>query len=215
MSKTIESEKIELAVAKAITDNLIKVLRPHSRIINEAGSVRREKEQVGDIELVVLPSVITTSDLFEGTKVLGRTTGFINAVNGLGKRMKGLATVSKSMQIMLSEQIKLDLFMPTETDYYRIWAMRTGSADYSRYEIAGAWSRKGWCGTTKGLRRKEECVQAQSKKWTCTAENPTLPPAWTSERAFFDFIELAWKEPHLREHDPANFINNWEEVAYD
>ena len=70
--------------------------------------------------------------------------------------------MGKYMQIKLRENIILDLFMPDDFDYYRQYAIRTGSADYAAKIIATGWKKKGWCGSDKGLRKISDCVETKT-----------------------------------------------------
>jgi DNA polymerase/3'-5' exonuclease PolX len=175
---------MEFAKAKRIADRLVEIFAPHSDIINIAGSVRRKKPEVKDIELVVLPRVMggieTAIAAVADTIVKGKPNG-------------------RYMQILLKGGVglKLDLFMPAMADYYRQYAMRTGSADYSAKVLAGGWRRIGWCGTDKGMRKTADCIMEKGK-WKCIKLDAELPPAWQSEEEFFDWIKVKWVEPEIR-----------------
>jgi DNA polymerase/3'-5' exonuclease PolX len=148
-----------------------------------AGSVRREKPEVGDIELVCIPKTV-------------HLIPFVTTVNQwYGKR--GRAT-GRYTQRGLYEGIDLDLFMPQKSDFIRQFVIRTGSADYSAKVIASAWVRKGWRGTEDGLRLEKECNQ-RGKKWICTVSRPQLPPEWQIEQEFFDWLGVKFIEPKKRE----------------
>lgn len=93
----------------------------------------------------------------------------------------------------------LDLFTPAEFDYFRMYAMRTGSAAYSAKVIAPGWKKIGWCGRDKGLRMKSDCrYNKSSKKWKCVNKKAELPPAWRSEEEFFEWIRVKWIQPEQR-----------------
>lgn len=186
--------------AKSIADNIVDLLRPHCDIINIAGSIRRLKAEVGDIEIVCLPKkIVLKNKMFgydEGTMV---EPLFDKLVNEFGVVIKG-NTDGRYMQIELHNGIKLDLFMPSPHDYYRQYAIRTGSAEYSRL-IANAWNDLGWVGTPDGLRLRHECVQLARSRWHCNVQNPTLPPVWQSEEDFFQWLGKEWIEPKFRNYE--------------
>lgn len=179
-------------------------LKPFTSRINIAGSVRRQKHEVKDIELICLPRYVelVSADLFGAQtteKVISEN--FVKAVQLLGKVIKGKPD-GRYMQIELRERINLDLFMPEPDDYYRQYAIRTGSADYAARTIAAAWKRKGWCGSDQGLRLIADCIehkQADGKsKWECVNPGAEKPPAWQSEQEFFEWLGVAWIMPKLR-----------------
>lgn len=182
--------------ARHIASDLYTHLFQFCKIINIAGSIRRQKPQVKDIEIVCVPETFFT-DMFQTETQ--RTVGYINAVQAIGKILKGDIHKGRYMQIELPAGIMLDLFTPAEYDYYRIYAIRTGSAEYAHQVIANGWLRKGWCGTDKGLRLQSECTQKEDKSWKCTADKPTLPPVWQSEKQFFEWIAVTYYEPKYRE----------------
>lgn len=131
-----------------------------------------------------------------------RSTEFISLVNRLGRIVKGKAADGKMMQIELRENIMLDLFMPDEWDYYRIFCVRTGSRDYSQHVIAKAWVARGWVGSDKGLRKISDCESYKlpdgTRKWKCVNPDAEKPDAWQSEAGFFAWLRISYVEPELR-----------------
>jgi len=180
-----------------------KLLKPHCTICKIAGSIRREKPEVKDIEIVALPKFDETTDLFGNVTGKVRSAAWINSVAGLGTVVKGKAD-GKYMQIQLPEGINLDLFMPDDFDYWRQYAIRTGSADWTARFIAGGWKNIGWCGSDVGLRMQSQCEGIKGPdgkmKWKCTQpkHQQILPPHWNSEEEFFAWIKLPWVEPKNR-----------------
>lgn len=190
--------------AKDLAISIGEKLKPFTSRINIAGSVRRQKSEVKDIELICLPRYmdLVHSDLF-GAKTVERviSENFVGIIQKLGKVVKGKPD-GRYMQIELRERINLDLFMPEPDDYYRQYAIRTGSADYAARTIAAAWKRKGWCGSDQGLRLQADCVehkQADGKsKWVCVNPGAERPPVWNSEQEFFEWLSVAYIMPKLR-----------------
>jgi DNA polymerase/3'-5' exonuclease PolX len=189
---------MKLEIAKEIADRIVALMAPYCGIINIAGSIRREKPDVKDIEIVALPYQVeneSPNGFFTET-VIGPSLELAGIIDDIGMVLKGQLT-GRYMQIELNEGIKLDLFLPQSHDYYRQFAIRTGSADYSGKVIASKWVRNGWVGTSDGLRLATEC-EKKSSGWKCLAEIPTLPPVWESEKAFFEWLGIGWVEPKFR-----------------
>lgn len=190
--------------AKDIAISIGEKLKPFTSRINIAGSIRRQKPDVKDIEIICLPrwAELVHSDLF-GAKTVERviSENFVGVITKLGKVIKGKPD-GKYIQIELRQRINLDLFMPEPDDYFRQYAIRTGSADYTARNIAAAWKRKGWCGSDQGLRLVADCVehkQADGKsKWQCVNPGAEKPPVWNSEQEFFDWLGIKWIMPKLR-----------------
>lgn len=195
--KTLTTPKFEYTVAKNIADGLIAKLGPYCDILNVAGSIRRQKSHVKDIELVCLPKkVFFQTELFgNGINVI--INEFQVAVKEITDSIVRGSLDGRYMQLRLKAGITLDLFLPQMGDYFRQLAIRTGSCDYSRQVIARAWRKKGWCGTNAGLRKIEDCYKSGST-WNCFEPNPELPPEWQSEQEFFDWIGEKWVEPSKR-----------------
>lgn len=128
--------KIPYKEAKEIADNIISILKPHCLRIEIAGSIRREKEIVGDIEIVAIPKPYQTG-LFQD--------GIAEIVNQWQK-VKGELEYGKTKytQRILPEGIKLDLFFAEEGNWGLIFAIRTGSADYSHRVLANGWVKRGY-----------------------------------------------------------------------
>jgi len=179
-------------------------LKPVCDIRKIAGSIRREKPEPKDIEIVCLPKVVVLKDMFGWDEGTIRDPLFHKIVSELGRVIKG-KTDGKYMQIALPQGINLDLFMPDDFDFYRQFAIRTGSGDWTAKYIAGGWKSIGWCGSDAGLRLQSECVSKTSetdgkKSWKCVLpkDKQTLPPHWKSEQEFFDWIKLKWVSPKNR-----------------
>lgn len=185
--------------AKTIAIEICHKLQPHCEIINIAGSIRRRKPECGDIEIICIANTTAAYDLFKVECGKHRTFEFQHTVASLGEKIKGDVADGRYMQIMLPQNIKLDLFMPVRDDYYRQYAIRTGSAEFAHKVIAAAWLKKGWCGTINaGLCRQSECVK-QGDKWICVIKKPMKPVAWQSEQDFFKFLDIPWVQPSQRE----------------
>jgi DNA polymerase/3'-5' exonuclease PolX len=190
--------------AAAIATRIYYDLLPHCDKIEVAGSLKRRNPIVKDIEIVCLPKEYATDLLGEYSE---RIPEFDAAVRELGETVKGF-TRGRYMKIRHKSGICIDLFMPIEEDFYRILAIRIGPSEYSHRVIADAWTKKGWVGTSMGLRRKSDCRERkQSDGKTTWIPNRTakeLPPVWQSEKEFFDWLGVEYKEPKERRFiDPA------------
>ena len=129
-------KKYPYAEAYGIASAVMEKLRPHCKRIEIAGSIRRKKEEVKDIEIVAIPKPYSLG-LFED--------GIAGVVNQWEK-VKGDMVYGKTKytQRILPEGIKLDLFFAEEGNWGHIFAIRTGSADYSHEVLAKGWVRLGF-----------------------------------------------------------------------
>ncbi|WP_315823041.1 hypothetical protein [Paraflavitalea speifideaquila] len=197
-----KARDIAISICEKLAPNCERVAPDKTRI-NIAGSIRRQKYEVKDIEVVCQPLFLPQvhADLFGATQVMVISPRYVEVVAKLGKVIKGEPT-GRYMQIVLPQGINLDLFMPVPDDYYRQLAIRTGSADYVARNIAVGWNKIGWVGTDQGLRKKADCIGTKQKDgkilWKCINPYAERPPAWQSEREFFDWIKVPCIMPKLR-----------------
>lgn len=109
-------------------------LAPHCHRIAIAGSVRRKAAEVGDIEIVAIPKPYDVG-LF--------STGIAEIVNQW-KKVRGELPCKYTRRV-LPDGIELDLFFATPLNWGYIFAIRTGSAAFSK-RLASGWSRYGYRG---------------------------------------------------------------------
>jgi DNA polymerase/3'-5' exonuclease PolX len=164
--------RIPLAEARAIANDVITQLDPHCSRIQVAGSIRRGKPTIGDIEVVCLPRPYEESPLF--------CTG-IAAVINQWEKIKGQLPC-RYTQRRLPCGMKLDLFMPDPMGFGLQLAIRTGSAAWCETMLAPAWVRAGFHSKGGVLRR---------------ADGSMVPTP--DERVLFDLIGLPWTDPTDRE----------------
>lgn len=176
-----------LSEAQAIADYWKEVFRPYCRKIEIAGSIRRQKPEVKDIELVCIPEEITTQDLFDNT-VKHRSPAFIEVFHdhahmGYLEILKGSPNVGKYVQVRLTTKgINLDMFIVKESNWGFQLAIRTGSGDYSHHVLGAAWVSRGYHG-----------FQGHPFKESKMIETP-------DEREFFNLIGVPYTEPKDREY---------------
>lgn len=160
---------MKLEQAEEIAERIVEELRPHCRRAEIAGSIRRRKEWVRDIEIVCIPKPYDVG-LF--------ASGIATVVDRWPKVNGDLPC--KYTQRLLPEGIKLDLFLATRDNWGLIYASRTGSADYSHQVLARGWCRNGY----------------HSKDGLLWKEGGVMPVM--EEHHLFNLCGLAWVAPHLR-----------------
>lgn len=152
----ITDKKYAHAEAHAIALKVLEELKPHCIRAEIAGSIRRNKAFVKDIEIVVIPKPYETG-LFE--------SGLASVVNQWTK-VKGemICGKTKYTQRILQEGIKLDLFIAEEGNWGSIFAIRTGSADYSHKVLAPNWCRYGYKSEGGYLYKNGEKFEVREEK---------------------------------------------------
>ena len=118
------SKKFAYTEAHSIALRVLELLRPHCIRCEIAGSIRREKSEVKDIEIVAIPKPYQTG-LFQD--------GIAEIVNQWQK-VKGELEYGKTKytQRILPEGIKLDLFFAEEGNWGNILLIRTGDWEFSK-----------------------------------------------------------------------------------
>ncbi len=115
---------IELARAQRIAEGVVKELSPYCSRIMVAGSVRRKKPLVNDIDLVLVPD-----DLWNLNAELMK----------LGQlKMSG----PKIMRFMIGN-VQLDIYVADEKTWATLLLIRTGSAE-NNIRLATLAKKRGW-----------------------------------------------------------------------
>lgn len=156
--KKPEDKRYPYAVALPIAEAVLKLLEPHCERIEIAGSIRRKKAMVGDIEIVAIPKPYQTG-LFE--------SGIAKVVNKWEKvrgNLTGDLFANRYTQRILPEGIKLDLFLTEPDRWGLIFAMRTGSNLYSSKVLASGWVREGYKSVDGYLTKDDEVYEVREEK---------------------------------------------------
>lgn len=119
---------MEYTLAKSIADELLGVLKPYCRKAEIAGSVRRKKPQVKDIEICIVPENENKAFNELGKYLLSQNKNFKYIKNG--NRYKQFK--HKGCQI--------DLFIAKPDNWGIIFLMRTGSAEFSTH-VLSTWKK--------------------------------------------------------------------------
>jgi len=160
---------MKIAEAFTLAHSVEAQLAPHCDRISIAGSVRRRKPEVGDIEIVAIPKPYD----------VGLFSSGVATVLEQWQKVKG-ELPCKYTQRILPEGIKLDVFFANPDNWGLILGIRTGSADYSHHVLACGWVR---CGYTSigGMLHKN-----------------TVPQACREEADLFRMAGVPWREPEER-----------------
>lgn len=162
---------MELWKAKQIAEKVKSELSSYCERIEIAGSIRRQKPNVKDIEIVAIPKPYDIG-MFE--------TGIAQIVNKW-KKVKG-ELPCKYTQRVLPEGIKLDLFFTEPENWGLIYTIRTGSAEFSHQVLAVNWVKAGYKSIEGNLYRMEDMKKI----------------AIPEESDLFKLIGVKYVEPHLR-----------------
>jgi DNA polymerase/3'-5' exonuclease PolX len=192
MNGTGEKEKWPLKSARELAVSMVALLEPVCLRIAIAGSVRRGKPEVGDIEIVYVPRLGAQpagAELFSDERTqcnladariaeLERSGVLERRLNAKGRESFG--ELNKLMRHAASG-MPVDLFATTELCWFNYLVCRTGGAE-NNIAICRAAQAMGW-------------------KWTPYGEGFSRGHdrhAVQSEREVFEFVGLPYLEPEDR-----------------
>lgn len=129
--------KLSLSHAQIVAERIIYALVPHCDRLKVAGSIRREKEVIGDIEIVCIPRFTTPAHvLIPGAVDKVSALQFINLEQILNATMVLNGAKYKKM-LLVKEKVMLDLFIVTPPAQWGvIFTIRTGGEDFSHRVVA-------------------------------------------------------------------------------
>jgi DNA polymerase/3'-5' exonuclease PolX len=179
MSKA--THKLPYADALSLAELLERRLAPSCERILIAGSIRRRKSEVGDIELVAQPKLTPELDMF-GLETGNQYSQLDDALSGLST--EGYTKNGDKYKQFSYEGVTVDLFIATRETWGAIATIRTGSADFTHWLVT---SKRHGGGCPSGLKVREGRV---------CYENVSGPAFDTStEEKFFQVLEQRWVEP--------------------
>lgn len=167
---------MELKQAQQIANELLELLSPYCEAIEIAGSIRRKKDFVKDIELVCVPKKDSIKDLFgnESEKIHSFHTVLSEFTINKGNIWNG-----KYIQFQ-TQGINVDLFTASKDNFGLTLAVRTGSADFSHNVLAKGWAKQ-------GFKSKDNYLYKNGEKY--------LIP---NEIALFDLLGIDFVAPENR-----------------
>lgn len=136
-------QKRPLSQVKPIADKLLEKLSPYCERIEFAGSIRRKKQMVGDIEIIAIPKYDFQNDLFgNNTSKMMRLNSYLREI-GVRLIKNGDRYKQFTFETKRGYTYQVDLFLQDEETWGINYMIRTGSADFSR-KMVTAISRGGY-----------------------------------------------------------------------
>lgn len=169
------------ADALAIAQNVEALLAPSCARTLIAGSIRRQKPTVKDIELVVIPSYVEARDMFE--EVVGQQSRLDARLAELG--IGAFAKNGERYKQFTWQGIAVDLFIQIDPATWGVNAtLRTGSAEFSAWLVTS--------------RRKGGALPAGWKVADGRLWNETQILDTPEERDVFTALGVDWLDPTER-----------------
>jgi DNA polymerase/3'-5' exonuclease PolX len=186
-------QSFELKEAKEIAEQITAELEPHCTLIKIAGSIRREKQRVGDIEIILVPLIIEgiiDGELNIHPSKINRSEEKIEELISKGVlsyryKKDGTKSFGERVKLLLhtKSQIPVDLFTCTSKEWMNNLVSRTGGKQ-TNIAIASQAKKRGWnwLPFNEGFKHKG----------TQEIYHPK------SEREVFEFVNLPYLEPQER-----------------
>jgi DNA polymerase/3'-5' exonuclease PolX len=176
MSTITTEQRVAYEQALPVAKKTLALLRPHCYRAEIAGSLRRKKATVKDIEIVAIPKPFETG-LF--------SSGIASVVDQWTKVKGDLHKHCKYTQRIVHADgigtIKLDLFFAEEANWGCIYLIRTGDEEFSKQFMGTIIPRNGY-------RQKDGYLQ----------KNGTV--IWVrEEQDLFDMMHIPFIPPELRD----------------
>ena len=175
---------MDLIAAKLIADSIHAAVKPHVKRVEIAGSIRREKASVKDVELVIMDA--DYERMYAALAEHGRfiKPGVPDIIDWPPK------TNAKYIRMLLNGDIKLDIFVANEDNWGSLLCMRTGSAADEHGNV--------FMGFVPALFQRWKKVSGGGRM---VKGQPTMPDGMLScpeEKDFFELCSVEWVEPSLR-----------------
>lgn len=124
---------MELSKAKKIAEDLVRELTPYCDRIELAGSIRRGKPEVKDIEIVCIPKQKKEVDLFgDNAPKFGVNNPIPEFVSAVRKYPAEIGDPTGRYVKLLLSEIKVDLFIAFPNNWGFIFTLRTGSTWFNK-----------------------------------------------------------------------------------
>jgi len=177
--------KIQLSHAETIANSVLSHIRPALTRGEIAGSIRRKKDIVGDIEIVAI------SEQREELLRLLSDCGQLIKPGVPGVVPWVFKPTSKYIRLRLNEGMNLDLFMATPQNWGGLFLMRTGSAVDN--------SGNPFSGFVPSIFKRWKVMSGGGRMTDCMPTMPTGEQLWVpEEQDFFDLLEMNFVPPELR-----------------
>lgn len=179
------------ATAEWTANVLIAELMPYVERIEIVGSVRRKKDEVGDVELLFIPKVADDqSDMFTPAK-LDLASEFIDHLESIGVLAKRKSVAGhdagwgakNKLAVFVENGMPVDLFSTTLEDWFVSLVIRTGGKETNLM-------------LTNGANKLNRTLNAYGSGVT-DRKTGIVTPA-TSERHVFELCGVTYAEPEGR-----------------
>lgn len=177
--------KIVLNEAESIANKVRDHISPSMDRVEVAGSIRRRKEVVGDIEICGIPDDRTKLIALLGDLGQHIKPGVPGAIPWIPK------VEAKYLRVRLTEGMNLDVFLGTPQNWGGLYMMRTGSG--------ASPDGNAFHGFIPGIFGRFKKLSGGGRMTDCMPTMPTGEQLWIpEEQDFFDILEMNFVPPQER-----------------
>lgn len=167
---------MDLDTARYASESIIFKLKPYCDRIMVGGSIRRQRNDINDIDLIVIPKRIEITDMFDNVIGTQPVKGFCDVINSWQK-IKGDPTGKYCQRIVNGH--KVEIAIATRDNFGNLLIIRTGDSDFSHKLMILARQR--------GLEQRDGYLYKGDKLIPCY-----------EEKDYFAALGIQFIEPHQR-----------------
>lgn len=166
--------------ARALAEKVVEAIRPDCERVEIAGSIRRERAEVNDIDLVIIPKDIgaIVRRVTQSCKLI---RGGLTSVNIIAQFAGGPAD-GFQLDLFMAHNGVADLLQSVPTNWGSLLLCRTGSMQHNIAIAERAKARGGHWDPYRGLFDEKRKLVASA-----------------TEEEIYEALELPWREPTKRE----------------
>lgn len=133
---------MKLDRARRCADRLVEWLAPHCERVVIAGSVRRGKPEVADLDLVVIPKFEVERDIF-GTEIASRNSTWREIDRRITEEKWRVDRAGAEIVTFHAADVQVDVFWASHENWGTVLMCRTGSKDHNIWLANWAMARGG------------------------------------------------------------------------
>ena len=134
-----DNPRVPLEKGLKVGNEVLQKLSPFCKKIEIVGSIRRERHEVGDVEVLCIPKTQEVPDGFFCTKTIP-VDGFVLYINSM-KKIRGDPATGKAFARIHESGIQIDIFTATDKTWGVQKVIRTGPWQYSKLMVTDIKSR--------------------------------------------------------------------------
>jgi DNA polymerase (family 10) len=154
---------VKLSFGQRCADRLVERLRPFCHRIEIAGSIRRQRAEVGDVDLVAIAKEEEGRDLF-GQVVARRNLLAKEIVRWCAAEKWRLEKAGRDYLVFHAKGVQVDLWFASEITFGSLLLCRTGSARHNIWLAERAQRRGAKWHPYVGLYQANRCIASRSEE---------------------------------------------------